>query len=157
MPEMKRVLVDIDGTEISAIEAHYVVSRASNQFGQRVANSMRARAYFYADIRETSTNGPDKVVSLWKIATETSDPLHSVTITFYKNDTDELVVVKFKGWISIFEVWNPAVSTGESGNAGMGGTGGPSLNSLTQYGNVLFCELGVVLDDENLSNHRLSK
>jgi hypothetical protein len=159
MATLKRAVVKIDGTEISTIEAHYVVSRAANPAGRRIGDSMRARAYFYADISDTARNTQDNVIKLWKMATETADPLHDVEIAFFMDEEEKrLQTVQFKGWISIFESFNPAVSGNGTGSAGMGGAGtGPSMTSLQQFGNVLFCELQVVLDDANISNHQLTK
>lgn len=156
---MPRVTVDIDGTTLSAREAHYVVSRAANQQGLRVADSMRAKAYFYADIMNSSENPQDSVINFWKMATDKEDPLHSVTITYYKTDTEVLNTAKFKGWITVFETLNPPLglqSGANSGNMGTMGTGA-SMASEELPGNLLYCELAVVLDKENLPNHRFTK
>lgn len=138
----RRVTVDIDGTEISALEAHYVVNRSSNQHGQRIGGTMQARAWFIAEIRNEAGNPPDNVIKLWNIATESTDPLHDVTITFYKNDVDVLNVAKFRGWISTFEAYRPALGAGPGGG---------------ESANLLHCEIAVVLDSQTTSKHKFTK
>lgn len=146
---MKRAVVSIDGAEIHCIEAHYVVTRASNPSGRRIGDSMRARAFFYAEIADTARNDADKVIQIWKLATETEDPLHKIEIAYYAEDAGKrLETIKFQGWISTFETFNPAL-------AGTGTTGG-GMN-LSGYANVLYCEITVVLDDKNISKHQLTK
>ncbi|MEZ4455805.1 MAG: hypothetical protein R2882_04510 [Gemmatimonadales bacterium] len=47
-------------------------------------------------------------IELWKIATESKDPLHKVEVTWYLDEADKVLhAVEFMGWISGFEVKNP--------------------------------------------------
>ena len=68
---MASVEVTIDGTTLTAIEAHVAVSRArTEKQGLRVADSMSATAFFYADIRNKAQNPQDAVIDLFKMVTE---------------------------------------------------------------------------------------
>jgi hypothetical protein len=93
------------------------------------------------------------------MATETKDPLHKVSITYYSEDGDRVLSnVEFMGWINNFEFYNPAIG-GESRGAGMGhgGAPAPALNSPSGYNNLLYLEMAVVLDEANVSKHKFTK
>jgi hypothetical protein len=155
---MKRAVVTVDDVEISAEEAHYVVRRTSNQVGRRLGGSMEAKAFFWADISDQSRNDADKIIKLWKMATETEDPLHKVEIAFYAEDANKRVqTIKFQGWVSVFETFNPAISGNGAGASSIGGSAGPTMTAQRQYGNLLYCELSVVLDETNFSRHQVTK
>jgi hypothetical protein len=139
MAEQKIVSVKVDDAEIFPLDAHYAVTRQSSQAGTRVGNSMQARAYFHADVSDKNLNKPANIIKLWKIATETKEPAHNVTIQYYKSDDQVLHSVKFTGWVSAFEMYNG------SGN----GNARPGAEGHT----MLFCELTVMLDDSNFPKH----
>jgi hypothetical protein len=154
MSTMKRAVVTVDGTDIQCIEAHYVVTRTSNPSGRRIGDSMRANAFFWAELGDTARNDADKVIRLWEMATETTDPLHRVEIAYYDEDAGKrLQTVKFQGWLSRFETFTPALDHNVNGN----GSGNGQSPNLANYKHVLFCELTVVLDDKNISKHELTK
>ncbi|HEY0096276.1 MAG TPA: hypothetical protein VGB96_18245, partial [Archangium sp.] len=101
----------------------------------------------------------DDAIELRKMATETKDPLHKVSITYYSEDGDRVLSnVEFMGWINNFEFYNPAIG-GESRGAGMGHAGAPTpaLNSPNGYNNLLYLEMAVVLDEANVSKHKFTK
>jgi hypothetical protein len=50
----KRVLVEVDSVKFYPIEAKYAVSRAANQAGRRIGESMQARAYIWVDPHDTA-------------------------------------------------------------------------------------------------------
>lgn len=153
----KRVMCQIDSVKFYPIEARYSLSRSANQVGRRIGDSLQGRAFIFADIHDTSRITQDDVINLWKIATESKDPLHKVAITYYAEDGDRVLnSVEFMGWISVFETFNPAISDGGGRAAGMGGTQA-AVASLTGYNNIMYMELAVVLDEANVAKHKLTK
>ena len=104
----KRVMVQVDSVKFYPIEARYSLSRSANQVGRRIGDSLQGRAFIYADIHDISRITQDDVINLWKMATETKDPLHKVAITYYSEDESKVLNnVEFMGWISVFETYNP--------------------------------------------------
>ncbi|MCC7131476.1 MAG: hypothetical protein IT352_02470, partial [Gemmatimonadales bacterium] len=84
-------------------------------------------------------------IELWKMATESKDPLHKVEITWYLDEADKVLhAVEFMGWVSGFEVGNPPAEVQ---------TGG----STVQFKNLLHIELTVVVDESNVSKHKFTK
>ena len=153
----KRVMCQIDSVKFYPIEARYSLSRSANQVGRRIGDSLQGRAFIFADIHDVSRITQDDVINLWKIATESKDPLHKVAITYYAEDGDRVLnSVEFMGWISVFETFNPAISDGGGKAAGMGGTQA-AASSLTGYNNIMYVELAVVLDEANVTKHKLTK
>lgn len=153
----KRVMCQIDAIKFYPIEARYSLSRSANQVGRRVGDSLQGRAYIFADVHDISRITQDDVINLWKIATESKDPLHKVAITYYSEDGDKVLnSVEFMGWISVFEEYNPAISDSGGKSAGMGGTAAAAA-SLTGYNNIMYIELAVVLDEANVTKHKLTK
>jgi hypothetical protein len=153
----KRVMVEIGNLKFYPIEARYSLSRNANQVGRRIGDSLQGRAFVYCDAHDMSRITQDDTMELWKMATESKDPLHKVSITYYSEDGDRVLSnVEFMGWINVFEFFNPALN-GESRGASMGGVGQSALASTTGYNNVLYIELAVVLDEANVSKHKFTK
>ena len=155
----KRVMVEVGGLKFFPVEARYSLSRSANQVGRRIGDSLQGRAFIYCDAHDTSRLTQDDAIELWRMATETKDPLHKVSITYYSEDGDRVLSnVEFMGWISNFEFYNPAIG-GESRGAGMGhgGAPAPALNSPSGYNNLLYLEMAVVLDEANVSKHKFTK
>jgi hypothetical protein len=153
----KRVMCQVDNIKFYPIEARYSLSRNANQVGRRIGDSLQGRAFIYADIHDTTRITQDDVLNLWKMATEAKDPLHKVTITYYSEDESKvLTAVEFMGWISVFETYNPALNDGGGRMAQMGGSQAATM-SMTGYNNLMYMELAVVLDEANVSKHKLTK
>lgn len=153
----KRVMCQVDAVKFYPIEARYSLSRSANQVGRRVGDSLQGRAFIYADIHDVSRITQDDVINLWKYATESKDPLHKVSITYYAEDGDKVLNnVEFMGWISVFETYNPAINDGGGRVASMGGAQA-ATTSLTGYNNLMYMELAVVLDEANVAKHKLTK
>lgn len=138
----KRVMVEIDSVKFFPLEAQYQFSRNANQVGRRIGESMQGRAHVLVDAHDTSNISQSNLVELWKVATESKDPLHKVTITWYQEDGDKVLAsAEFMGWLSVFEFVNPSLA---GGNA-------------TGINNLLRIELTVVLDEANVSKHKFTK
>lgn len=153
----KRVMVRIDNVEFFPIEARYSLSRAANQVGRRIGDSLQARAFIWADAHDTSRISQNSTMELWKMATESKDPLHKVSITYYSEDADKVLAnVEFQGWISVFEFSNPSLEGGNEARAEMGGRGA-TMNTVAGYNNLLYLELAVVLDEANVQKHKFTK
>jgi hypothetical protein len=153
----KRVMVQVDSVKFYPIEARYSLSRSANQVGRRIGDSLQGRAFIYADIHDVSRITQDDVINLWKMATESKDPLHKVAITYYSEDESKVLNnVEFMGWISVFETYNPALNDGGGRTAGMGGSQA-ATTSITGYNNLMYMELAVVLDEANVAKHKLTK
>lgn len=153
----KRVKIKVDGVEFFPLEVKYALSRSANQVGRRIGESMQARAYVWVDPHDVSRLSQQALIDLWKMATETKDPLHKVEITWYLEDGDKVLsAAEFQGWISIFQFTNPSL-------AGLPGTGGDLagkggvMQSQTSYNNMLYMELVVTLDEANVSKHKFTK
>jgi hypothetical protein len=152
-------MVEVGGLRFFPVEARYSLSRSANQVGRRIGDSLQGRAFMYCDAHDTSRLSQDDAIELWKMATETRDPLHKVSITYYAEDGDRVLSnVEFMGWINNFEFYNPAI-TGESRGATMrhGGAPQPALTSPSGYNNLLYLELAVVLDEANVSKHKFTR
>lgn len=153
----KRVLVEVDSVKFYPIEAKYAVSRAANQAGRRIGESMQARAYIWVDPHDTARLSQSHLVELWKMATETKDPLHKVSITYYSEDGEKVLSnVEFQGWIGVFQFTNPVMS-GMGGLSGELGGEGAALTSQVGYNNMLYLELVVALDEASVSKHKFTK
>ena len=153
----KRVLVEIDSVKFYPIEAKYAVSRAANQAGRRIGESMQARAYIWVDPHDTARLSQNQMVELWKMATETKDPLHKVSITYYAEDGEKVLSnAEFMGWIGVFQFTNPVLS-GMVGAAGDLGAEGAALTTQVGYNNMLYLELVVALDEASVSKHKFTK
>jgi hypothetical protein len=153
----KRVKVKIGSVEFYPIEAKYGLSRAANQVGRRIGESLQARAYLWSDPHDTTKLSQDSLVNLWKMATEPKDPLYKVEITWYAEDGDKVLAsAEFQGWISIYQFTNPALGA-LPGQGGELSAKASVLQSQVQYNNMLFMELVVVMDENNVSKHRFTK
>jgi hypothetical protein len=153
----KRVLVEVDSVKFYPIEAKYAVSRAANQAGRRIGESMQSRAYIWVDPHDTARLSQSHLVELWKMATETKDPLHKISITYYSEDGEKVLSnVEFMGWIGVFQFTNPVLS-GIGGMSGDLGREGAALTSQVGYNNMLYLELVVALDEASVSKHKFTK
>ena len=138
----KRAMVEIDAVKFFPLEAQYQFSRNANQVGRRIGESMQGRAHILVDAHDTSNISQSNLVELWKVATESKDPLHKVTITWYQEDGDKVLAsAEFMGWLSVFEFVNPSIAGGNT----------------TGLNNLLRIELTVVLDEANVSKHKFTK
>ncbi len=138
----KRAMVEIDAVKFYPLEAQYQFSRNANQVGRRIGESMQGRAHILVDAHDTSNISQSHLVELWKVATESKDPLHKVTITWYAEDGDKVLAsAEFMGWVSVFEFVNPSIAGGNT----------------TGLNNLLRIELTVVLDEANVAKHKFTK
>ena len=138
----KRVMVEFDSIKFFPLEAQYQFSRNANQVGRRIGESMAGRAHILVDAHDVSNISQNNLIELWKHSTESKDPLHKVSITWYAEDADKVLAnAEFMGWISLFEFMNPSIAGG----------------STTGINNLLRIELTVVLDEANVSKHKFTK
>ena len=91
------------------------------------------------------------------MATESKDPLHKVSITYYLDDSDKVLSnIEFMGWISVFQYTNPKISN-VPGAGGTIGTADASATGTLSFANLLYLELAVVLDEANVAKHKFTK
>jgi hypothetical protein len=155
--QYKRVRCKIGSVEFYPIEAKYVLSRAANQVGRRIGESLQARAYIWVDPHDISRLSQDAAVNLWRMSTESKDPLYKIEITWYAEDGDKVLsAVEFMGWPSVFQYTNPALGA-LPGSGGALADPTSSLKSQTSYNNMLYLECVVVLDQTNVTKHRFTK
>jgi hypothetical protein len=144
MATYNRVKVKIDSVEFRPSEVTYRVSRNANQVGRRVGDSVVGRVNIQVDASILDNIPQTAQIELWKIATESKDPLHKVEITWYLDEADKVLhAVEFMGWIAVFEVGNPPAEV----------TG----NTVVQFKNLLRIELAVTVDESNVSKHKFTK
>lgn len=156
----KRVQVEIGDIKFWPQEARYSLSRAANQVGRRIGESLKARAFVWMDAHDTSRLSQDQMIQLWKKATDPKDQPEKISITYYHEDGDRVLTnVEFMGWISVFETFNPVagVASAAMGAAGGGGMGAPAMSTMEGYNNILYLELVAALDDPNVPKHKLTK
>ena len=156
----KRVQVEVGSIKFFPQEARYSVTRDTNQVGRRIGESMRARAYVWMDVHDTSRLSQDDMIQLWKKATDAKDEPEKVSITYYHEDGDRVLTnVEFMGWIAAFETFNPQ-SNGASFGRGNFGTAPVTAENgqfSAGYNNILYMELVAALDDPNVPKHKLTK
>lgn len=153
----KRVMCEVDGVKFFPLEAKYSLTRQANNVGRRVGESLAGRAYIWVDAAHIDNISQNNQVELWKMATESKDPLHKVSITYYLDDSDKVLSnVEFMGWISVFQYTNPKVSNipGSGGNIG---SGDATTTASVSFTNLLYLELAVVLDEGNVTKHKFTK
>lgn len=144
MATYNRVKVKIDSVEFRPSEVNYKVSRNANQVGRRVGDSVIGRVTIQVDASILDNIPQAAQIELWKVATESKDPLHKVEITWYLDEADKVLhAVEFMGWITVFEVGNPpAEVTGET---------------VVQFKNLMRIELAVAVDESNVGKHKFTK
>ena len=145
MATYNRVKVKNDSTEFRPSEVKYTLGRNANQVGRRVGDSVVGRAEISIDSSILDNIPQAAQIELWKMATESKDPLHKVEITWYLDEADKVLhAVEFMGWVSKFEVGNPPADFQAGGNT-------------VQFKNLLFLELTVVVDETNVTKHKFTK
>ena len=153
----KRVMIEIDSVKFFPLEVKYSLTRNANQVGRRIGESLVGRAYVWVDAHATDNISQAHQIELWKMATETKDPLHKVSVTWYSEDGDKVLTnAEFMGWISVFQYNNPKVSATPLAAGNMGTEGATGAAQLG-YNNLLYLELVVVLDETNVSKHKFTK
>jgi hypothetical protein len=153
----KRVMLEIDSIKFFPMEVKYALSRAANNVGRRVGESLAGRAYVWVDAAHIDNLSQANQIELWKMATESKDPLHKVSITYYLDDSDKVLSnIEFMGWISVFQFSNPKVSMPPMGGGAMGQVGANTTAS-NSFTNLLYLELATVLDETNVSKHKFTK
>lgn len=146
MATYNRVKVKIDSVEFRPVQATYRITRNANQVGRRIGDSLIARAEIWMDASVLDNLSQAHQIELWKMATESKDPLHKCEITFYLDEADKVLhAVEFMGWISKFEVGNPVLESEEPGE------------SQVHFKNLLKLELVVAVDESNVSKHKFTK
>jgi hypothetical protein len=153
----KRVMLEIDSVKFFPVEAKYTLNRQANNVGRRVGESLVGRAYAWVDAAAIDNISQNNQVELWKMATESKDPLHKVSITYYLDDSDKVLSnIEFMGWISVFQYTNPKISN-VPGAGGTIGTMDAAATGTMSFANLLYLELAVVLDEANVTKHKFTK
>ncbi len=145
MATYNRVKVKIDSTEFRPSEVKYTLARNANQVGRRVGDSVVGRVEIFIDASILDNIPQAAQIEIWKMATESKDPLHKVEITWYLDEADKVLhAVEFMGWVSTFEVGNPPAEFQAGGN-------------MVQFKNLMRLELTVVVDETNVTKHKFTK
>ena len=146
MATYNRVKVKIDSTEFRPSEVTYKLSRNANQVGRRVGDSVVGRVEIDVDASILDNLPQAAQIEIWKMATESKDPLHKVEVTWYLDEADKVLhAVEFMGWICGFDVSNPQADVV-----------GAQVSSV-QFKNLLKLEVAVVVDESNVSKHKFTK
>ncbi|MGE3617695.1 MAG: hypothetical protein AB7L66_17620 [Gemmatimonadales bacterium] len=145
MATYNRVKVKVGSVEFRPVEARYTLSRNANQVGRRVGDSLIGRLQVWMDASVLDNLPQSTQIELWKIATESKDPLHKVEVTWYLDEADKVLhAVEFMGWICGLEVKNPQADvTGDV--------------SRVQFKNLMWIEFAVVVDESNVTKHKFTK
>lgn len=153
----KRVMIEIDSIKFFPMEVKYAVSRASNNVGKRVGESLAARAFVWVDAAHIDNISQANQIDLWKMATEAKDPGHKVSITYYLDDSDKVLSnIEFMGWVSAFQYSNPKVSMVSAAGGAMGDASAITTAS-SSFTNLLYLELTTMLDEPNVTKHKFTK
>ena len=154
----KRVMLEVDSVKFYPLEVKYTLQRNANQVGRRIGESLVGRAYVWVDAHATDNISQANQIELWKMATETKDPLHKVSITWYAEDADKVLTnAEFTGWVSVFQYNNPKISQIPGASPISLSGDGAGAQSQIGYNNLLYMELVVVLDETNVSKHKFAK
>ncbi len=146
MATYNRVKVKVDSVEFRPVEARYTLTRNANQVGRRVGDSLVGRLEVWMDASVIDNLSQAHQIELWKIATESKDPLHKVEVTWYLDEADKVLhAVEFMGWITALEVANPQA------NVQGGGV------SNVQFKNLFRMEIAVAVDESNVGKHKFTK
>lgn len=146
MATYNRVKVKIDSVEFRPVQATYRITRNANQVGRRIGDSLIGRVDIWMDASVIDNLSQAQQIELWKIATESKDPLHKCEITYYMDEADKVLhAVEFMGWIAKFEVSNPVLGSETSTESQIG------------FKNLLKLELVVSVDESNVSKHKFTK
>jgi hypothetical protein len=150
-------MIEIDSIKFFPMEVKYAVSRASNNVGKRVGESLAARAFVWVDAAHIDNIAQADQIELWKMSTEAKDPGHKVSITYYLDDSDKVLSnIEFNGWVSVFQYSNPKVSMTNVGGGAMGEAAAVATAS-SSFTNLLYLELTVMLDEPNVTKHKFTK
>ena len=153
----KRVMLEIDSVKFFPVECKYTLNRQANNVGRRVGESLVGRAYAWVDAAQVDNITQNNQIELWKMATESKDPLHKVSITYYLDDSDKVLSnIEFMGWISVFQYTNPKVSN-VPGTGGTMGSADAAATGTMSFANLLYLGLAVVLDEANVAKHKFTK
>ena len=145
MATYNRVKVKIDSIEFRPSEVTYTLTRNANQVGRRVGDSVVGRLEINVDASITDNISQSAQIEIWKMATESKDPLHKVEVTWYLDEADKVLhAVEFMGWVSGFSVGNPPADFQ------------PGASSV-QFKNHMKIELTVVVDESNVGKHKFTK
>ncbi len=144
MATYNRVKVKVDSVEFRPVEAHYQISRNANQVGRRVGDSLVGRLEVWLDASVLDNLSQANQIELWKMATESKDPLHKIEVTWYLDEADKVLhAVEFMGWLNEFEVGNPQAEI-EGG-------------STVQFKNRMRLSFAVTVDESNVPKHKFTK
>jgi hypothetical protein len=153
----KRVMLEIDSIKFYPMEVKYAVSRAANNVGRRVGESLAAKAFVWVDAAHVDNLSAANQIELWKMAVEAKDPGHHVSITYYLDDVDKVLSnIEFNGWVSVFQYSNPKVSMSSVAGGTMGDAAAVATASAS-FTNLLYLELTTMLDEPNVSKHKFTK
>lgn len=146
MATYNRVKVKVDSVEFRPVEAQYEITRNANQVGRRVGDSLVGRLEVWLDASVLDNLPQSAQIELWKMATESKDPLHKVEVTWYLDEADKVLhAVEFMGWVCGFEVSNPQAEVQAGGV------------SAVQFKNLMRLVFAVVVDESNVTKHKFTK
>jgi len=136
-----RVTVTVDGTKFDAITVKFGVNTQKDQTGMPILQTLNTRARVWVDAHDTKNFPFNAFKALFELANVPDNKkLKDMQIEYWLDDTkaDALCSYKFKGWISRFETYNPALGGGQIGEAWE-----------QQYNNILYMELEPIINKTN--------
>ena len=154
----KPVFVEIDKVSFVPIEARYVVARGIAPDGSRVSGDIKAHAHIWIDAHDTNKLTQDDAIELWKMATETKNEPHKVSITYYTEDGDRVLGnAEFQGWISDYVFYNPGLDSGDGDEgSSMGGHATRGIRAGA-YNNILYLHVVANLREDAVGKHKFTK
>ncbi|HKX30019.1 MAG TPA: hypothetical protein VJ302_20185 [Blastocatellia bacterium] len=139
-----RVSVTIDGTKFNAIEAVFSMSTQKDAAGMPVLSTLNTTVKVWADVFDDK-NVPfatiQKLFGLGNVPNR--EKIKDIKVEYWKDDTmqDVICSYKFKGWISLFELYNPVMDLGSH----------PMVKDARDrvYNHIMHLELTPVINKEN--------
>jgi hypothetical protein len=158
MTTYKPVFVEIGKVSFVPIEARYVVQRGIAPDGNRMSGDIKAYADIWIDAHDVNKLSQDDAIELWKLATETKNNPHKVSITYYTEDGDRVLSnAEFQGWISDFVFYNPGLDGGSGEQAAqMGGHVARGVRAGA-YNNILYLHVVANLREDAIGKHKFTK
>src|SRR5262245_6332745 len=111
-----KVSVTIDGTKFNTIETVFAMSSPRNATGVPGQSALQTKVHVWVDLCDDRNFPFDSIKKMFDLA-NVPDPskFKEIKLEFWKDDRmqDVICSYKFKGWISMFEVYNPVLEVPE--------------------------------------------
>src|SRR5215510_11964643 len=144
-----RVSVTVDGTKFDAITVNFGITTQKDQAGMPILQTLDTKARVWIDVYDTKNFPFGTFQKLFDLANvPDNSKLKDIKIEYWVDDTKQnaLCTYKFKGWISKFATYNPAVVKGSND-----GGSTPQASFEGQFNNILYMEVEPIINKTNQS------